>query len=183
MSQSQPQSTLFPIDSDPLATAAGAPKPWTPKLTSPPPTPAAETAACFDCNGVDPTCPSCHGTQRVPVAKVNQIRAKIVADLELHPSVRGHVAALLYAAGTARDVDGVTVGGMTIQELAVAVSERRGRATKETTITQPLADLRDGGFVSDSGLSRVGNAGVANTVWEHTYIITNPEKNHEHHRT
>jgi hypothetical protein len=58
--------------------------------------------------------------------------------------------------------------GATIQELAAAVAIRRKKFTKETSITQALKDLREEGFVVDSGRSREGNAGVQNTIWIHT---------------
>lgn len=161
------QPSLFPINTDPLSSAA--PAKWTPRqpVSKPEPT----TAVCWDCNGVDPTCKSCHGTQRVPIARVNQIKAKLAADAE-SPSVRGFVAAGLHGAGPVVVRSGRVEGGMTIQELAEYVSGKRGRHTKETTITQPLKDLREAGFARDSGHSRRGNAGVDCTVFEHTYIIT-----------
>lgn len=119
-----------------------------------------------------------------PAAPKTQ-HAAFQASGEKRECVRGMVAALLYAAGRVTVRDSKTLGGMTIQELAKSVSERRGKLTKETTITQPLKDLRGGEvrladgellridpeYVRDSGHTRMGNDGKPCTVWEHTYII------------
>ncbi|QDU33778.1 hypothetical protein KS4_18350 [Poriferisphaera corsica] len=104
-------------------------------------------------------------TTRPPVARQNQRAGLRKANKE--PCVRAHVASELLKAGPVRVLDGTVVGGATIQELRLLVTERRDKETKETTITQPLKDLRESGHVIDSGYSRVGNSGVMNTVWAH----------------
>jgi chromosome segregation and condensation protein ScpB len=92
-----------------------------------------------------------------PVARVNQ-RLGLHFSAPMRDGIRSIVAAYLHAAGER---------GATIQELAEYVGNKRGQTTKETSITQPLKDLREEGLVRDSGRSRTGNAGVANTVWVH----------------
>jgi hypothetical protein len=93
-----------------------------------------------------------------PVARVNQRLGQHFAA-PMRDGIRSIIAAYLHAAGER---------GATIQELAEHVGNKRGQLTKETSITQPLKDLREDGLVRDSGRSRPGNAGVSNTVWVHT---------------
>lgn len=94
---------------------------------------------------------------RTPAAPIAQRQGLAHAERE-HQGVQAIVAALLWEARP---------GGLTIQELAEAVSRRRG-PTKETTITQPLKNLRESGHVRDSGETRMGNAGTRVTIWVHT---------------
>lgn len=90
------------------------------------------------------------------------------------------VCGVLHAAGPARTLpDGTVAGGLTIQEIAVAVGRRLGRAVKDTTICGRLGELtgREPGrrrYVVDSGLKRLGNSGVRCQVWVHV-LHANPE--------
>jgi hypothetical protein len=83
------------------------------------------------------------------------------------------VCGALHAAGPVRrQADGTVTGGLTIQEIAAAVSRRLGRLVKETTICGRLGELtgREAGrrrWVVDSGCKRMGNAGVRCQVWVH----------------
>ena len=82
--------------------------------------------------------------------------------------VKQYIADILQGAG-AVSCDGMT-GGMTICELAAAVSDLRGKRTKQTTMTQPLKDLRLAGIVKASGKTRLGDSDVRVTVWESVQV-------------
>ncbi len=195
--------SLFHTDPDILKTST---KPG-PQLKLAGNEPAPAGLRCFNCNGPDPKCPTCKGSgweggvPPAPVAvpppisskdavaksaaRITQRLALESAERELHPNVQTIVVSLLYRAGRAREESGRVTGGLTIQELAVSVSAIRGKTTKETTITQPLKNLRGGEifddagnlirvdpeYVRDSGRTRIGNDGKACTVWEHTVVI------------
>ena len=74
-------------------------------------------------------------------------------------TITSHIAAALWNAGPE---------GLTRHELRDIVSQRRGKATKETSLTQSIADLIESGHVHDSGRPRPGDTNVAITVYLHT---------------
>jgi hypothetical protein len=73
-------------------------------------------------------------------------------------TITSHIAAALWNAGAE---------GLTRHELRDIVSQRRGRLTKETSLTQSIADLIESGHVRDSGRTRPGDTNVAITVYLH----------------
>jgi len=66
------------------------------------------------------------------------------------------------------------LGGLTIQEAAEELTDRRGWLVNEITICGRLAELRNQLRVCDSGKRRRGNVGVMNVVWVLTHLA-NPE--------
>jgi hypothetical protein len=104
---------------------------------------------------------------RQPMAPHNGTPTSIAGARHIEPEARhlgSMVASALHSAG-APSRDG-SAGGMTIQELADAITKRRGN-TKETTICPRLNELVVSGHVIKTDLTRLGNAGVKVSVWCH----------------